>query len=138
MTKSKIAESLSKYQKLGIWLIVDARKIYSVLARKYFVFTLGEIGAAINKDHASVLHHMKSHLALYKNDDVYTHFFELCEHTVAETEIIQNNDKVSFIDALVAENRLLRTEVEALSEVLSKIKTKLHEVNKEASAEEVY
>tara|TARA_R100000995_G_scaffold80885_1_gene53156 strand:- start:3552 stop:4022 length:471 start_codon:yes stop_codon:yes gene_type:complete len=155
--KTKIAKSLAKYQKLDILLklvsdicdikistlkskvrhrnVVDARRIYSVIARKYFAFTLGEIAAVIRRDHASVLHHLKTHEALLNFDDIYTHFFNLCEHTVSETEIIQNNDKVNFIDALVAENRMLRNEVDTLSELLSNIKIKLNEVNEEANTQ---
>ena len=153
--RSKIATPLANYQKLNILLklvadicnvkvselkgkgrqreIVDSRRIFAVLARKYFEFTLNEIGAYVNKGHATILHHLKTHSALMECDEVYNHFYQLCHHTVAETDIIQNDDKINFIDALVAENRLLQTEVDVLSKTITNIKNELNETNEESS-----
>ena len=52
---------------------------------------------------------------------------------MAETDIIQNDDKINFIDALVAENRLLQTEVDVLSKTITNIKNELNETNEESN-----
>jgi len=51
---------LKKVTKMGTRNVVDARRIYSLLAKKYTFSYYVKIGKEISRDHASITHYIKT------------------------------------------------------------------------------
>jgi hypothetical protein len=102
--------------------LVDARRMFCVLARKTLHMPLKDIGRFIKRDHSSVLHYWHQHDGLLKSDAVYAHFFKLCDYAVEQGQVdISMDSGADFIDALVTENKYLKLELEEAKSQLSAI-----------------
>ena len=102
--------------------LVDARRIYCVIARKFLALPLSTIGQFIKRDHSSVLHYHRQHDSLMTADKTYEHFYNLCEYAASQgkVEIDEQSNEV-YIDALVAENKHLRNQLDSAVKQLVKI-----------------
>lgn len=58
--------------------IVDAKRIYGHIARELTVFNTKEIGFFISRDHATIIHYVKTSLALIENNKDYSKTFNDC------------------------------------------------------------
>ncbi len=57
-----------------------------------------------------------------KSDAVYAHFFRLCDYAVEKGQVdISMDSGADYIDAIVTENKYLKTELDTLQKQLSKI-----------------
>ena len=100
--------------------IVDARRIYAVLCREFFGFSLKMIGNFIKKDHATILYYINQHKGLAQTDSLYRHNYNVCAYAL-ENCIKNLPDDGSYIDAVIAENKLLRTQNQMLEQKLEAI-----------------
>ena len=69
--------------------ISEAKAVYSALARELTICSLREIGELINRDHASILHHIKKCAEL---QDIYPRFkdnFKACYFKVPKTTTLE-------------------------------------------------
>lgn len=102
--------------------VVDARRMFCVLARKTLYMPFASIAKFIKRDHSSAIYYVKQHESLMKTDMMYKHFYDLCEYAVQEGKVeITEDDTVDYIDAIVTENKYLKTELDTLQKQLSKI-----------------
>lgn len=57
----------------------DARRVYTLLARKYSLCSLSDIGELVGKDHTSVIHYKKTGDELISLDKKFENEFIKCE-----------------------------------------------------------
>ena len=108
--------------------LVDARRMFCVLARKTLHMPLKDIGKFIKRNHCSVLHYWHQHDGLMRTDAVYKHFYNLCDYAVEQGQVeISKDSGADFIDALVTENKYLKIELDEAKQQLAAI----HNVIKE-------
>ena len=100
--------------------IVDARRVYAVLCRNNFGLPLQFIGHFIKKDHATILYYVRQHEGLIQTDMLYKHNYSVAAYALEENEISLEDDG-SYIDALIAENKMLREENKTLESKLETI-----------------
>ena len=106
--------------------IVTARRIAMVLIDSFNDYTSTTIGAAFNKDHATVLHALKVHKDLMDVDPGYRDFFNICQTTVGVAKIADSKNKDDIIeklaqrvDYLEQENRSLLNDIQRVKDVLT-------------------
>ena len=58
--------------------VVDAKKIYAILARKKTPFTTTKIGNFIGVDHSTIIHYSQSFKGLLKSDKEFKYLYEIC------------------------------------------------------------
>ena len=108
--------------------VVDARRMFCVLARKNLYMPFKAIGKFVKRDHASVVYYNKQHDALMQTDKTYEYFFNLCEYAVKEGKVeITEDETMDYIDAIVTENKYLKTELKALPKQMSEIRKALQD-----------
>lgn len=56
----------------------NARLIYSYMARRFTKCTFSDIGRAINRHHATILHLNKNYSGIYKTDDDFRELADRC------------------------------------------------------------
>ena len=57
---------------------VEARTVFSVIARRRLLMGTVQIGDLINKDHSSITHYTKQHENLYDFDKQYKDLYDMC------------------------------------------------------------
>ena len=102
--------------------LVDARRMYCVVARKFLPLPLSTIGKFIKRDHSSVVYYLKQHYSLMETDSTYEHFYNLCEYAASQGKVeVSEDSTVDYIEALVAENKYLKLELDSARKQLFSI-----------------
>lgn len=103
--------------------IVDARKAYSKILRDSG-FSYEFIGKSINKDHATIIHYVKSVDSLLKYDAIFEKKFILAKKNFLEENkhLMLNSKEDIYAIAISLENRLneLISKREKINELLDK------------------
>lgn len=95
---------------------VAARKIYYVLARDFTTHTFADIGKAVNRQHATVLHGIKTFPYTVANDDRYREWYLDCRSMV-EQFVPKKQTSADVITMMKNENRQLRRDMARMKEL---------------------
>ena len=103
MTENSIKETVAEYfhleeSDLSIpsreQNLVEARHIAMSLCREFTSLSFGRIGQAFNRDHASVMHAMKSVSNQLETDPKYVKQFEKIKELLLRFELTNTNEDV--------------------------------------------
>ena len=114
--------------------IVDARKIFAVLTKKYTGTTLGSIGKSFNSHHSSIIHYEKEHESQMKYDAEYREKFVNCKNVAnfhLEDILLQDYDPNEAVQTLLVENEYLHGEIEKLEKRLERIRNEVQKGTEE-------
>jgi len=113
--------------------IVDARKIYAVLTKEYTGTTLSNIGRALKKHHASIIHYYREHESQMKYDAEYREKFvncsNICQFKLKEI-IDERYNPNQVVQELLEENEQLQTKVGELELLIQRIRNEVLKPNK--------
>ena len=101
--------------------IVSARRIAMFLLHDIGRWSTTEIGASFNRDHATVIHAVKTHYDLYKYDRSYKMLFDICKAAIEENGGFNMKNKDDVIAKLTDKISRLEAELDAKSRQLREI-----------------
>ena len=97
--------------------LTEARCTYLNLLMKEGRHTYSDLGASINRDHATVLHHRTRHTYLYKVCKDYTYMYDNCLN-----QYRCNSEDFEGVLETATRNKSLREKVANLKEDIKKLK----------------
>lgn len=99
--------------------LTEARCTYLNLLMKEGRYTYSDLGASINRDHATVLHHRTRHLYLYKVCKDYTYMYDNCLN-----QYRCNSEDFEEVLGAATRNKSLRERIADLKEDIKNLKKK--------------
>ena len=104
-------------------MLVNARRVVSVLLSKKFLMTTTAIGVLLNKDHSSIVFYRNNHDDLYKFDAEFAYYYDTCEKALGIADIKKTDEKyVDYVDTLIVRVEQLTKENEEYKEQIFKLK----------------
>jgi len=93
--------------------LVDARRVCYVLLKEKMQLPAIVIGSYFDRDHASVLHHLKSHDMLYKTYFDYRILYDKAKKYMDNNEYVEN-DMYECINNMLTRIEILENQIKKL------------------------
>ena len=122
----KITDVMSKTRRREL---VEARVIYSHIARESTYHTLTDIANTICRDHSSVVHYRKVHLDLSKYDSEYKRKVRECRTVIIPTKKRQEEKLRCLMDRVYYRNQFLSNRLQVVMEENKLLKQTVNEFN---------
>ena len=104
--------------------VVDARRIYSDIARQLNIFSFTEIGKKINKDHASVIHYIKTSNDFKRIDREYQRKYDL---------VFSKTIKVNTDEKIISNYLYYKEKYEKYNRLLKELNEKDQDLQKKSA-----
>lgn len=105
--------------------IIQVRRMYAALARKYSSMSYNQIGMVIKKDHATIMHHCKISDNLLETCKKYRKDFAYVETLAVPSARLEEERQKDFINTLMVRNAKLQNELLRLRDEAAILKLKL-------------
>ena len=133
MNKETIKEIVENYFELSISRntrkrqYVEARAIYFKLCREFTQLSLEQIGKSVNRDHASVLHGVKSINTWVQVDKRMSNSMHILRNKIINYQI-EKDETVELNESIVLKYIQLKEQVKELEEINKTLSTELNEI----------
>ena len=133
MNKETIKEIVENYFELSISRntrkrqYVEARAIYFKLCREFTQLSLEQIGESVNRDHASVLHGVRSINTWVQVDKRMSNSMHILRNKIINYQI-EKDETVELNESIVLKYIQLKEQVKELEEINKTLSTDLNEI----------
>ena len=133
MNKETIKEIVESYFELSISRntrkrqYVEARAIYFKLCREFTQLSLEQIGESVNRDHASVLHGVKSINTWVQVDKRMNNNMRILKNKIINYQV-EKDKTVELNESIVLKYIQLKEQVKWQEEMIQKLNTDLNEI----------
>mgnify|MGYP003626703200 FL=1 len=133
MNKETIKEIVENYFELSISRntrkrqYVEARAIYFKLCREFTQLSLEQIGKSVNRDHASVLHGVRSINTWVQVDKRMSNSMHILRNKIINYQI-EKDETVELNESIVLKYIQLKEQVKELEEINKTLSTDLNEI----------
>ena len=133
MNKETIKEIVENYFELSISRntrkrqYVEARAIYFKLCREFTQLSLEQIGKSVNRDHASVLHGVRSINTWVQVDKRMSNSMHILRNKIINYQI-EKDETVELNESIVLKYIQLKEQVKWQEEMIQKLNTDLNEI----------
>jgi len=133
MNKETIKEIVENYFELSISRntrkrqYVEARAIYFKLCREFTQLSLEQIGKSVNRDHASVLHGVRSINTWVQVDKRMSNSMHILRNKIINYQI-EKDETVELNESIVLKYIQLKEQVKELEEINKTLSTELNEI----------
>ena len=133
MNKETIKEIVESYFELSITRntrkrqYVEARAIYYKLCRIFTQLSLEQIGKSVNRDHASVLHGVKSINTWVQVDKRMNNNMRILKNKIINYQV-EKDKTVELNESIVLKYIQLKEQVKWQEEMIQKLNTDLNEI----------
>ena len=133
MNKETIKEIVENYFEISISRntrkrqYVEARAIYFKLCREFTQLSLEQIGESVNRDHASVLHGVKSINTWVQVDKRMKNSMHILRNKIINYQI-EKDETVELNESIVLKYIQLKEQVKWQEEMIQKLNTDLNEI----------
>ena len=143
MNKETIKEIVENYFELSISRntrkrqYVEARAIYFKLCREFTQLSLEQIGESVNRDHASVLHGVKSINTWVQVDKRMKNSMHILRNKIINYQI-ETDETVELNESIVLKYIQLKEQVKELQEINKNLSTDLNEITEKHNKREKF
>ena len=133
MNKETIKEIVESYFEISISRntrkrqYVEARAIYFKLCREFTQLSLEQIGKSVNRDHASVLHGVRSINTWVQVDKRMSNSMHILRNKIINYQI-EKDETVELNESIVLKYIQLKEQVKWQEEMIQKLNTDLNEI----------
>ena len=133
MNKETIKEIVESYFEISISRntrkrqYVEARAIYFKLCREFTQLSLEQIGKSVNRDHASVLHGVRSINTWVQVDKRMNNNMRILKNKIVNYQI-EKDETVELNESIVLKYIQLKEQVKEQQEIIDKLNTDLNEI----------
>ena len=133
MNKETIKEIVENYFEISISRntrkrqYVEARAIYFKLCRIFTQLSLEQIGKSVNRDHASVLHGVRSINTWVQVDKRMNNNMRILKNKIVNYQI-EKDETVELNESIVLKYIQLKEQVKEQQEIIDKLNTDLNEI----------
>jgi len=144
MNKETIKEIVERYFEINISRntrkrqYVEARAIYFKLCREFTQLSLGQIGESVNRDHASVLHGVRSINNWVQVDKRMNNSMRILKNKIINYQV-EKDETVELNESIVLKYLELKDQVKNQQEIIDKLSSDLKEItDKHTKREKFY
>jgi hypothetical protein len=143
MNKETIKEIVESYFKLSISRntrkrqYVEARAIYFKLCREFTQLSLEQIGESVNRDHASVLHGVRSINTWVEVDKRMKNSMHILRNKIINYQI-EKDETVELNESIVLKYIQLKEQVKELEEINKNLSNDLNEITEKHNKREKF
>jgi len=144
MNKETIKEIVERYFEINISRntrkrqYVEARAIYFKLCREFTQLSLGQIGESVNRDHASVLHGVRSINNWVQVDKRMNNSMHILKNKIINYQV-EKDETVELNESIVLKYLELKDQVKNQQEIIDKLSSDLKEItDKHTKREKFY
>jgi len=143
MNKETIKEIVENYFELSISKntrkrqYVEARAIYFKLCREFTQLSLEQIGKSVNRDHASVLHGVRSINTWVQVDKRMSNSMHILRNKIINYQI-EKDETVELNESIVLKYIQLKEQVKELEEINKTLSTELNEITEKHNKREKF
>jgi len=143
MNKETIKEIVENYFELSISRntrkrqYVEARAIYFKLCREFTQLSLEQIGKSVNRDHASVLHGVRSINTWVQVDKRMSNSMHILRNKIINYQI-EKDETVELNESIVLKYIQLKEQVKELEEINKTLSTELNEITEKHNKREKF
>ena len=144
MNKETIKEIVESYFEINISRTtrkrqyVEARAIYFKLCRDFTQLSLEQIGKSVNRDHASVLHGVKSINTWVQVDKRMNNSMRILKNKIINYQV-ETDETVELNESIVLKYLELKDQVKNQQEIIDKLSSDLKEItDKHTKREKFY
>jgi len=143
MNKETIKEIVESYFKLSISRntrkrqYVEARAIYFKLCREFTQLSLEQIGESVNRDHASVLHGVRSINTWVEVDKRMKNSMHILRNKIINYQI-ETDETVELNESIVLKYIQLKEQVKELEEINKNLSNDLNEITEKHNKREKF
>ena len=143
MNKETIKEIVESYFELSISRntrkrqYVEARAIYFKLCREFTQLSLEQIGKSVNRDHASVLHGVRSINTWVQVDKRMSNSMHILRNKIVNYQI-ETDETVELNESIVLKYIQLKEQVKELEEMNKTLSTDLKEITEKHDKREKF
>ena len=133
MNKDTIKQIVESYFEISISRntrkrqYVEARAIYFKLCRIFTQLSLEQIGKSVNRDHASVLHGVKSINTWVQVDKRMNNNMRILKNKIINYQV-EKDETVELNESIVLKYIQLKEQVKEQQEIIDKLNTDLNEI----------
>tara|TARA_R110002126_G_scaffold276986_1_gene422753 strand:+ start:53 stop:508 length:456 start_codon:yes stop_codon:yes gene_type:complete len=143
MNKETIKEIVENYFEISISRntrkrqYVEARAIYFKLCREFTQLSLEQIGKSVNRDHASVLHGVRSINTWVQVDKRMKNSMHILKNKIINYQI-EKDETVELNESIVLKYIQLKEQVKELQEINKNLSTDLNEITEKHNKREKF
>ena len=116
---------------------VEARYIYYKIAKDTYHYSLSRIGEEVNRDHATVMHGLRNVEGWLSSDKMFKEKYERVVKYFNE-KIESGHMTTEIADDIIADNAILKSENEMLSDKVSSLSLQLKLIERQAENYELF
>jgi len=141
MNKETIKEIVERYFEINISRntrkrqYVEARAIYFKLCREFTQLSLGQIGKSVNRDHASVLHGVRSINTWVQVDKRMNNSMRILKNKIINYQV-EKDETVELNESIVLKYIELKEQVKSQQETIDKLNIDLIEITEKHTIRE--
>ena len=141
MNKDTIKQIVESYFEINISRntrkrqYVEARAIYFKLCREFTQLSLGQIGESVNRDHASVLHGVRSINTWVQVDKRMNNSMRILRNKIINYQI-EKDETVELNESIVLKYIELKEQVKSQQETIDKLNIDLIEITEKHTIRE--
>ncbi len=141
MNKDTIKQIVESYFEINISRntrkrqYVEARAIYFKLCREFTQLSLGQIGKSVNRDHASVLHGVRSINTWVQVDKRMNNSMRILRNKIINYQI-EKDETVELNESIVLKYIELKEQVKSQQETIDKLNIDLIEITEKHTIRE--
>ena len=143
MNKDTIKQIVENYFEISISRntrkrqYVEARAIYFKLCREFTQLSLEQIGKSVNRDHASVLHGVRSINTWVQVDKRMKNSMHILKNKIINYQI-EKDETVELNESIVLKYIQLKEQVKELQEINKNLSTDLNEITEKHNKREKF
>ena len=143
MNKETIKQIVENYFEISISRntrkrqYVEARAIYFKLCREFTQLSLEQIGKSVNRDHASVLHGVRSINTWVQVDKRMKNSMHILKNKIINYQI-EKDETVELNESIVLKYIQLKEQVKELQEINKNLSTDLNEITEKHNKREKF